>query len=534
MNKYALGLGSVCVGLLALPAGAGDLPPTLGLGNTMAQPRDLDQVNNVFQLRDLSPQDWAFDALRNLVDRYNCLQGYPDRTFRGDRFLSRYEFAAGLNACMGKLEAMVAGGTQVDPNDLATLKRMAKEFKTELAALTSKVDALEGRTKFLEDHQFSTTSRLFGQVVMGIQAHNDYKFNAGGTTLRSPSNQLNMVSNAQLSLFTQFSPRSLLLTGLQYGSGSTAAPGDFFSNFTALGYEGNTGGSLQISDLTYRHLVNNRLALMVGTAGVNAVNVFRGANRVESTGFGSLSRFAQRNPIIAIGSGQTGIGFDWQVARRLSFQGVYTASNGANPTTGGLFGGAANLTTTAIQAVISPTDRLDLSLQYVNSYSPLGLLGAGVGDDLVALAAPVQTNAYGGSLDWRPSSQIALGGWVGFTKSNLQGLGGGQVDTNNWMVYLNLPDLFRKGNVGGLYVGQPPKITRSNLPVGLNIPDFITTLAGNPGGEPGTTTHVEAYYRMKVNNNITITPGVIVLFNPGHNAANQTVTIGAIRTTLSF
>jgi hypothetical protein len=29
----------------------------------------MSQVNSVFQLRDVAPSDWAFDALRNLVEK---------------------------------------------------------------------------------------------------------------------------------------------------------------------------------------------------------------------------------------------------------------------------------------------------------------------------------------------------------------------------------------------------------------------------------------------------------------------------------
>jgi len=31
------------------------------------------------------------------VERYGCIVGYPNQTFRGDRALTRWEFAAGLN-----------------------------------------------------------------------------------------------------------------------------------------------------------------------------------------------------------------------------------------------------------------------------------------------------------------------------------------------------------------------------------------------------------------------------------------------------
>ena len=69
------------------------------------------QVTNVNQLRDVSPADWAYEALRSLVDRYGCIVGYPDQTYKGNRALSRYEFAAGLNACLNQIERLIASSS---------------------------------------------------------------------------------------------------------------------------------------------------------------------------------------------------------------------------------------------------------------------------------------------------------------------------------------------------------------------------------------------------------------------------------------
>ena len=59
----------------------------------------LSQVTSVSQFSDVQPTDWAFQALQSLVERYGCIAGYPKSTYRGNRALTRYEFAAGLNAC---------------------------------------------------------------------------------------------------------------------------------------------------------------------------------------------------------------------------------------------------------------------------------------------------------------------------------------------------------------------------------------------------------------------------------------------------
>ena len=114
----------------------------------------MEQVTNVTQLRDVSPGDWAFEALRSLVERYGCIAGYPDGTYRGNRAMSRYEFAAGLNACLQQVERLIASSTAdfVTRGDLETLQRLVQEFQTELTTLGTRVDALDGRVAFLEDH----------------------------------------------------------------------------------------------------------------------------------------------------------------------------------------------------------------------------------------------------------------------------------------------------------------------------------------------------------------------------------------------
>jgi hypothetical protein len=121
------------------------------------------QVTSITQFTDVEPTAWAYQALQSLVERYGCIVGYPDKTFRGNRPLSRWEFAAGLNACLDKV--LEAAATK---EDLDALKRLIDEFKTELAALRGRVDALEARVTQLEATQFSTTTKLKGEVIINV------------------------------------------------------------------------------------------------------------------------------------------------------------------------------------------------------------------------------------------------------------------------------------------------------------------------------------------------------------------------------
>src|ERR671932_834405 len=130
----------------------------------------IDQVTNVTQLRDVSPGDWAYEALRSLVERYGCIAGYPDGTYRGNRAMSRYEFAAGLNACLQQIERIIRTTSEgaASKQDLATIQQLIAQFGPELAVLRGNVDALQARTGELELTQFSTTTKLSGEVIFGV------------------------------------------------------------------------------------------------------------------------------------------------------------------------------------------------------------------------------------------------------------------------------------------------------------------------------------------------------------------------------
>lgn len=49
-----------------------------------------------------------------------------------------------------------------------------------------------------------------------------------------------------------------------------------------------------------------------------------------------------------------------------------------------------------------------------------------------------------------------------------------------------------------------------------------------------TSYAIEAFYRYQLNDNINITPGLLVITNPEHNEDNSTDYIGLIRTVFAF
>ena len=90
---YLITSSSVISSILCMTSGA--WAETLPTNNSEqqvnnSQEQAVSQVTSVSQLSDVQPGDWAFQALQSLVERYGCIAGYPNGTFRGNRALSRY------------------------------------------------------------------------------------------------------------------------------------------------------------------------------------------------------------------------------------------------------------------------------------------------------------------------------------------------------------------------------------------------------------------------------------------------------------
>jgi carbohydrate-selective porin OprB len=86
---------------------------------------------------------------------------------------------------------------------------------------------------------------------------------------------------------------------------------------------------------------------------------------------------------------------------------------------------------------------------------------------------------------------------------------------------IHFKDVLTKGSSLGILFGQPPaRVATSGIAV--------------PGAEDTKPYHLEAYYKFRVNDFISITPGVFVIFNPEGFSGNPTVYVPVIRTTFTF
>jgi len=130
-------------------------------------------ITSVDELTDVNQNHWAYEALRDLVEKYDVIEGYPDHTFRGNRATTRWELAAALNALIKSVGRDLArlGAEKADKADLETIARLQDEFKNELAALQARTDALETRAAAIEAKNSEQDQRL--SLLERTQIHGD-------------------------------------------------------------------------------------------------------------------------------------------------------------------------------------------------------------------------------------------------------------------------------------------------------------------------------------------------------------------------
>ncbi|MGF1601797.1 MAG: iron uptake porin [Thermosynechococcaceae cyanobacterium] len=502
------------------------------------------QVTSVSQLSDVRPTDWAFQALQSLVERYGCIAGYPNGTFRGNRSATRYEMAAALNACLDQISDRFASKA-----DLDAVKALQDEFAAELATLRGRVDGLESRVATVEAQQFSTTTKLSGKAVF-LGQYGDS--GPGGPFLSSvddgtgtplgaanaanSDSRASAISAVYLSFNTSFSGDDLLETTLFVGNGGQ----DFFSQ-AQLG--DTTAGTPLTDDNNFSQYLNPsqnyfsgvgtgvslyRLAYTfkpIKDLSVTVAPLFYPTDIIDGNSFtspftGFSTWFFVNNPLITPYStnfaGGAGGGFVYNPGGGpLSFKGAYTAVNGFSPvntgaTNGGLFGDPYQATAEIEYAKTFGKIDGAVRLQYTNSAV------SNIRQDAVGINAEAKLGKFG------------IFGRYGYSFANANGISTpvpfatvtqGRFDAQTWQAGLGVDDLLIPGSQLAAAVGMP----------------FINNIGSEgPGINDEEQINIEAFYRFPVNDNITISPIFSAILNPNNSSAEPNLYQGLIRVVFSF
>ena len=489
----------------------------------------MDQVTSVTQLSDVRPTDWAFQALQSLVERYGCIAGYPDGTYKGNRAMTRFEFAAGLNACLDRVTELIAAATSdlVTREDLAVLQRLQEEFSAELAALRGRVDSLEARTSELEANQFSTTTKLNGEVLFWLSdTWGERAAGRGTKKSEQDKTETTFAYRVRLIFDSSFTGKDRLRTRLQARNVPKYDSRDLTNTMmTRLGTDDDFDDDFVLNKLAYRFpLLNGRGQIELAANGYGLDDFMGPITPLDSSGSGSISRFGRFNPTFYRAPADAGVKFAYAFNDAIKLTVGYAAPDPEDPQEGkGIFNGGFS---GFGQVTFEPNDRIVFQAGYVRGFHPKGDVNLTGSTGSFKAKDPfkgIRTSADNINFEaqWLITEGFQIGGWFGASFARPED----NNDTDditivNGALTLAFPDLLKEGSLGGIIIGVPPIITDGGDDDSLKDDD--------------TSIHVEVLYRFQMNDNIAITPGVFVITNPNHIEDNETLWVGTIRTQFKF
>jgi hypothetical protein len=558
-------LAPAALGLAApLAATAADLPMASSTAsiNSYTQQQDLDrfrawesqnQVTSINQFSEVKPTDWAYQALSNLIERYGCVAGYPNGTFKGGQAMTRFEAAALLNACLDRV-------TEVTDE----LQRLINDFQKELSVLKGRVDGLDKRVGKLESTQFSTTTKLQGDTVFviganafgGSQANNFPAPGANAAQIAAAAGASSNGRNAnraaagatvfnydlRLNLLTSFTGKDQLYTRLRSGNfvgspfnGTTynlmVLDRAFGGGNSGANANGNLNNVVQLDRLYYRFPIGKSFTGLVGPRGRNteflAITPFfyksdlldfftlNGAPGTYNKATGAIAGLMWKQNVK---KGKPYFAASTSYVAPDAYNGDTVAPNG-----GGIFGDSSKGSFTTQLGVAAPQWALAFGWRYgqcgqdfrrgsqfARQAQPCGQTAGAAG--LSGSSTTAYSNNFALTGAWQPKKaggivpSVNLGwGYSALAQSNLVNSQIPQVNNpanigaaQSWTLGLQWADAFAKGNSAGMAVGQP---------------QFATSLRNGRTPQDGNFAW-EWWYKFKVSDNISVTPAIFYLSRP--------------------
>jgi Carbohydrate-selective porin, OprB family len=476
---------------------------------------------------EVKPSDWQYTALQTLANKFNC-KGAANLNGTA---VSRDSFVDSLNSCLANVEPLVAKSpSNVSADELDSLRRLTQEFRAELTNIDTRLEQVQKRSALAQTSQFSTTTKLKGEVVVGLNG-----VLSGG----SPGSNATVSNRARLLLESTFTGKDRLYTRLaaQNNNGYGTLKNDTGlatnigvpMNNAGSTYQGSTGNAFGLDWLAYQFPLGNASIYAAAFNGIHSDYADTHSPYLQdfTGGNGAISSLAEESPIYKIGGGtgvgvtvplngaNTGIGLD---SINVSYFAGTTANSPANAVPGagggGFLGGRNSI---LAQVNFKPSEKFDFGLTYVNANHNGGAIydfgggGALVGPNIAA----ANSNTYGAAAAYKVSDNFSLNGYIASTSANL-GTGAPNASLLTYGVGAAFPNIGQPGNLLGFFVGQPPTVT-------------------NATGAANSTYHLEGFYKYKLSDNLSITPGLIYLTNPNQLGTNsQGSLIGTVRSTFTF
>lgn len=287
----------------------------------------------------------------------------------------------------------------------------------------------------------------------------------------------------------------------------------FETDLARLSIQGDDGAAVSLSRLDYQFALGPRTQVFLPVFGGSISDVADPLNPgLSGSGRGSVARFSQRNPLYRQGGG-AGVGMTHQVSDRLDLHLGYLSE-------------ADNLLPedeyiAFAQATYQLSDGIEIGLLYTYGFNALdtGTGQTAANDPFAERSDAITAHSIGLQATARITPDLQVSGWTGLTQAIATDLPRNPNATIlNWAVALSSPDLLGKDHLGGLVIGAPPWV-----------------LSGHHSSNPSV--HLELFQQLQLQDNITLTPGFVMILNPednGRSPSHSPIILGTVRMVLEL
>lgn len=475
----------------------------------------------------VNPSDRNFQALQRINNRYQCGVSTSQEP------VSRSAFSKNVEVCLNSLEAKLAQSPgAASKEDLQQLNELATTYRQEMTALNDRVEKVETKlAQNKETNTFSPNTKLVGEVIFALSGY-------GGSAGANPSGTI-FSDRVRLNFDTSFTGKDRLRARIQARNttpfSGAATTG---TNTTRLGFDGSEENAGFISLLQYKMPLGDKANIVLETVGSEFnENMYTFNPLLAPAGTGSISRFGRFNPIYRLSGDGAAVTADYKLSDKITASVGYAVPAGSNTVVAGTATTPASTTPTSPaanpdtgvfgsnssimgQLRFEASPGIDLGLAYARSYNAggtgvAGSTGTAFANSPFTTTVPTTANHYSAMASAKLSPGFVLSGWAGIT--NAQG-GADTANLFNYAVSAAFPDFGAKGNTLGFVFGSPPKVTSNTVAARV---DAVSPI------------HLEAVYKVKLNDNLDITPGLLLITNPD-TATRATEYVGTIRSTFKF
>jgi tetratricopeptide (TPR) repeat protein len=488
------------------------------LGNKQAALTDFDRVLQ------LTPQDGEVYSSRGSIraelgDNRGAIADFDRAIQLAPKSAVIYNSRGWARSAMGNKQGALADFTraiELNPQsaeaynsrgllkaDLEDRQGAIADYDRALALKPDYTEALENRRSLF----FSTTPQVQAEMIFGLGG-----VSSGGSTRDLISLSKEAASFlTSLSVTTSFTGQDRLLARFQasaFGSPNSEDPRGYIPEGRLSWTDGTINNQPGLQALTYAFPVSPTTEVSLAAKGGDPTEDIAGSSVNPYFGgggsSGAVSYFGSTPSFYYHGYG-TGFGVRQKIGKQLELGAGYLGLNG-------LFTGESAV---LARVLYKPDTRSKIALTYVNA----DRTQTGTGTRNVnSIYLQSSNQALGLEGFYQVNPNLGLGGWIGHTTSNAAD---GNANSLGWALTAAFPNLGGNGHVGGLLIGQEPRVTSAS--------GSFSSLV-----DPGSSTHLEAFYQYKLSDNLSITPGLIYVTSPDSSGQNSGALIGAIRANVSI